>query len=76
MLNYCDYCEVTQSHKLGVGVNFLVNSNLTWFLYQWDIRIKTLPLFGETVKILTEPLDFYRFYATRRFELFFTKMEN
>ncbi|MGC8765453.1 MAG: acyl-[acyl-carrier-protein] thioesterase [Brevinematia bacterium] len=69
LLNYFDDCAVNQSYQLGVGVDFLNNSNVTWFLYEWDIEIEGLPFFGENVRVITEPLDFYRFYATRRFEL-------
>lgn len=69
LLNYFDDCAVVQSEKLGVGVDALLDMNVTWFLYQWDIEIKRLPQSGESVKAITEPLDFYRFYATRRFEL-------
>ncbi len=69
MLNYFDDCAVIQSQNLGIGVGYLFSINATWFLYQWNIEIKKLPSFGEKVKVITEPLDFYRFYATRRFEL-------
>ncbi|MCX7820152.1 MAG: thioesterase [Brevinematales bacterium] len=73
LFNYFDDCAIKQSEAIGVGLNFLTQLGASWFLYQWDISIKELPQYGDIVTVKTEPLEFCRFYGTRRFELFLNK---
>ena len=70
LTNFFDDCAVAQSEKLGIGIEFLNSKGFSWYLYQWDIKIERLPVFGERVVVRTKPEDFYNFYASRSFELF------
>ncbi|MGE5681500.1 MAG: acyl-[acyl-carrier-protein] thioesterase, partial [Bacillota bacterium] len=44
-------------------------NNVAWVLYKWRIDILKYPLFNQTVKVVTEPRAFVRFYAYRTFEM-------
>ena len=69
LLNYFDDIAVTQTEKLGVGIDYLKSINAGWFLGQWKLKISRLPVFGETVRIHTDPSGFYKYYARRDFEV-------
>ncbi len=73
LLNFFDDCAIKQSESIGVGLNYLKSLNASWFLYQWDISIKELPSYNDVVIVKTEPLEFCRFYGTRKFEVFLNK---
>ena len=49
LTNFFDDCAILQSEKLGVGIDFLNSKGFSWCLYQWDIKIVRLPVFGDRV---------------------------
>lgn len=70
LMNFFEDAAISQSERLGVGLEFLKHSRLAWVIHQWNIKIDRYPVFGEKIKVRTYPEGFYKFYAFRKFEVF------
>jgi len=65
---FSDICTM-QSDSRGITLDYMADNNIAWILYKWDINIKRYPLYGETVKVITIPYSFRKFYAYREFKV-------
>ena len=65
------FCDIGmhQSEELGVGVEPLLNKNLTWVFYKYNIKMKRYPGYGEIMRIITKPTGFKKFYAFREYSI-------
>lgn len=59
-----------QSEKLGVGINYLVDKNMAWVFYQYDVKIIRYPKYGEKLKAVTVAKGFKKFYAIREYSIY------
>lgn len=64
-------CDVgtSQSEELGGGIDYLIERNMAWVFYQYDIKINRYPKVGEKLKATTIPMGFKKFYAVRKYEI-------
>lgn len=67
LLNYFQDVTTFHSEDLGLGVSYLMQSNLVWVLSAWQIVVKRYPSLGERVKVGTAPYEFKGFMGLRNF---------
>ena len=67
IMNYFNDICTEQSDKLGISIDFMKEKGIAWIIYKWDIDIKRYPVYGEKIKVRTEPYSFRKFYAYRKF---------
>lgn len=67
IMNYFNDICTEQSDKLGISIDFMKEKGIAWIIYKWDIDIKRYPVYGEKIKVGTEPYSFRKFYAYRKF---------
>jgi len=58
------------AEQLGFGYTNLIVKKLTWVLTRMIIRIEKLPLWGETIEVITWPSGRDDFFAYRDFQFF------
>lgn len=69
LLRILEDIAIIHSDSLGVGLRYYMENNLGWMLARWEIEIKSLPVFKETISVITEPRAFSNIYANRKYEL-------
>lgn len=69
IVNYLSDISIYQSEVLGIGIEYLKESNLGWVLYKWDIDIDSYANYNETITVRTSAYSFRKFYAYRIFEI-------
>ncbi|MBU5454291.1 acyl-[acyl-carrier-protein] thioesterase [Caproiciproducens sp. MSJ-32] len=57
------------SEDLGSGVNELLSKNMTWIFYNYDVKVKRYPKYGEKINVITQSIGFKKFYAVRNYEI-------
>ncbi|MCY6354301.1 acyl-[acyl-carrier-protein] thioesterase [Clostridium sp. ZS2-4] len=67
LIDYFNDVAIYQSEELGVGLDYLLERNMAWILYKWDITIKEYPKIGDKIKVRTLPYSLRKFYAYRKF---------
>lgn len=70
IINYLGDMAMYQSETLGVGIDYLMENNMAWVLYKWDITMDSYPLLNDTIRVETFAHSFKRFYADRKYEIF------
>jgi medium-chain acyl-[acyl-carrier-protein] hydrolase len=70
LIDFLGDIATDHSEKLGLGMDYLRESNVAWVLYKWDIDMYEYPIYGDKITIKTIPYAFKRFYGYRRFEVF------
>ena len=69
LMRYFEEIALLNSDDAGIGLDYYNKNNVAWLLYKWDIIINQRPVYKDTIKIITEPLGYSRFYAYRIFEV-------
>ncbi|WP_079423592.1 acyl-[acyl-carrier-protein] thioesterase [Clostridium oryzae] len=69
LINFLQDTATYQSDKLGVGIDYLIENNMAWVIYKWDIKLYKYPVYGEKIIIKTVPYGLRKFYAYRKFEV-------
>lgn len=69
LMKFFEDIALLQSENVGLGLNYYEKNNVAWLLFKWDIRIKNMPAYKDTVKVITEPIGFRKYYAYRKFEV-------
>jgi len=69
IVNYLGDIAIVQSDSIGVGLDDLAKSNLSWVIYKWDINMIRYPVIGEKITVRTWPFSFRKFYAYRQYEI-------
>lgn len=67
IMNYFNDICTEQSDRLGISIDYMKENGIAWIIYKWDIDIIRYPLYGEKIRVGTEPHSFRKFYAYRRF---------
>lgn len=69
LINYLQDCCSFQAEDLGVGLDYLRDRQLGWYITYWEIKIHSLPKMGEHIKISTWPVFFKGMFGRRNFTL-------
>lgn len=69
LVNLFQDCSLFHSEDVGLGLDYLAHSRTAWFLLNWQVVVERMPVFGERVKVCTQPYDFKGFYGSRNFWL-------
>lgn len=69
LMKYFEDIALLQSENVGLGLNYYELNNVAWLLFKWDIRIHNMPSYKDTIKVITQPFGFKRYYAYRKFEV-------
>ncbi|MGE5431035.1 MAG: acyl-[acyl-carrier-protein] thioesterase [Syntrophomonadaceae bacterium] len=70
IMRYFEDIAIMQSEDASVGLDYYSKNNVAWVLYKWDIEILNYPKFKDTLRIVTCPLAFAKFYAFRSFDVY------
>ncbi|MBR1571867.1 MAG: acyl-[Lachnospiraceae bacterium] len=69
LINYLQDCCTMQAEDLDIGISYLKEQDLGWFLTNWDICIKEMPFIGEEIYVSTWPYKFAGFIGSRNFKV-------
>lgn len=69
IINILSDIGTKQSEELGSGMESLIENNMTWVFYNYDVRIFRNPTYGEKITVKTEAVGFKKFYALRSYEI-------
>lgn len=67
IINYFQDCSTFHSEDLGVGMQYLEQKKLAWWLLHWQIDIIRRPILGEEIEVGTFAYDFKTFFGMRNF---------
>lgn len=70
LMRYFEDIAILQSEDASVGLDYYTNNKVAWVLYKWDIEILDFPKFKDTIRVVTCPLAFAKFYAFRSFDIY------
>lgn len=70
LLKFIEDIGTEQSEKLGCGMKYLIERNMAWVFYQYEIVVHRYPKYAENIKISTEPYDINKFYAFRKYDMY------
>ncbi|HEX2867837.1 MAG TPA: acyl-ACP thioesterase domain-containing protein [Ignavibacteriales bacterium] len=70
LMRYFEDIAILQSEDASVGLDYYTNNKVAWVLYKWDIEILNYPRFKDTIRVVTCPLAFAKFYAFRSFDIY------
>lgn len=69
LLRYFEDIAVLQSEERKIGLEYYKKNNVSWVLHKWNIQFHKYPEFKDTIKVITVPRAFVRFYAYRTYEV-------
>ena len=69
IMRYFEDIAILHSEYVNIGIDYYINHHVVWMLYKWDIKIKRLPSFMETIKVRTVPTSLKSFHAFRYFDI-------
>lgn len=69
IINILSDIGTKQSEELGSGMRELMENNMSWVFYNYHVKIFRDPMYGEKLKVKTEPVGFKKFYALRNYEI-------
>ena len=69
IINILSDIGTKQSEELGASINDLTDRNMAWVFYNYHVKIFREPVYGEKLKVKTEPSGFKKFYALRNYEI-------
>lgn len=70
LMAYFEDIAILQSEDASVGLDYYSNNKVAWVLYKWDIEILDFPKFKDTIRVVTCPMAFAKFYAFRSFDIY------
>ncbi len=69
LVQYLEDIAILDSSSRGMDLAYYDRAQCGWMLLKWDISIKALPVFGETVRVATKVHAMKRFLADREFSV-------
>ena len=69
IINILSDIGTKQSEELGSGIKDLIDKNMAWVFYNYHVKIFRQPIYGEKLKVKTEPAGFKKFYALRNYQI-------
>ncbi|MCU7494534.1 MAG: acyl-ACP thioesterase [Ignavibacteria bacterium] len=76
LMRYFEDIAILQSEEASVGLDYYTKNRVAWVLYKWDIEILDYPKFKDTIRVVTCPMAFAKFYAFRSFDIYSSKDEH
>lgn len=70
IIGYLEDAGGMHSNIAGYGLNNIEQTNLTWVLLYWKIRVFKRPIYGEKLKIETWARNSVKFYTFRDFKVY------
>jgi medium-chain acyl-[acyl-carrier-protein] hydrolase len=70
LMHYFEDIATLHSEALGVTLERYFETGQLFLLLKWDIAVRSMPAFNETVRISTRPTTFRRFLANREYAVF------
>ena len=70
ILEYLEDVAAYHSDSVGVGVNTTDETNFTWLLLDWQVKVIKRPIYGQTLDINTWSRKIIKCYAYRDFEVY------
>ena len=67
LLGYLEDIAILHSEARGMGLDYYESNRCGWMLVKWDVRIRSLPRFGDTVTVHTRINGMKSFFADREF---------
>ncbi|MCY6372124.1 acyl-[acyl-carrier-protein] thioesterase [Clostridium ganghwense] len=67
LIDYLNDVAIYQSEQLGIGLDYMLENNMAWILYKWDISVKEYPKLGDKIRVRTLAHSIRKFYAYRKF---------
>lgn len=75
IIDFFNDVAVYHAEKAGLSLEYMLENNMAWILYKWDINIKRYPKYGEKITVGTEAYAKRKFYAYRKFYILDSKGE-
>ncbi len=69
LLGYFEDIAILHSEARGLGLDWYEENRCGWMLIKWDVSIRELPRFGQTVTLATRINGMKSFFADREFTL-------
>lgn len=70
LMHYFEDIATLHSEALGLTLERYFGTGRLFLLLKWDIAVRSLPVFNETVRLSTRPTAFRRFLANREYAVF------
>lgn len=70
ILEYLEDIAAYHSDSVGIGVNNTDDTNYTWLLLDWQVKVIKRPIYGQTLDIHTWSRKIIKCYAYRDFEIY------
>ena len=70
ILEYLEDIAAYHSDSVGIGVNTTDDTNYTWLLLDWQVKVIKRPIYGQTLDIHTWSRKIVKCYAYRDFEMY------
>jgi len=70
LMHYLEDVATLDSESRGITLDRYFRTGRLFLLLKWDIVVRSLPFFNETVRITTRPTTFKRFLANREYAVF------
>ena len=70
ILEYLEDVAAYHSDSVGIGVNNTDDTNYTWLLLDWQVKVIKRPIYGQTLDIHTWSRKIIKCYAYRDFEIY------
>ena len=75
LMNYLEDMAIEQAEELGIGIDYLIENNIAWVVYKWDVKINKFPYIGDKIRVKTWPYSYRKFYAYRQYEVLNSEAE-
>lgn len=69
IIGYLEDAGGMHSNQAGYGLNNIEQTNLTWVLLYWKIRVFQRPIYGETLTVQTWGRNSTKFYTYRDYKM-------
>lgn len=69
MVDYLQDCSTFQSEDGGVGPDHLAQTQLGWFIANWEIQIDRMPRFGDRIVVSTWSYNIAKLYGWRNYTI-------
>jgi medium-chain acyl-[acyl-carrier-protein] hydrolase len=69
LIHYFEDIAVLNSEERGYTLDYYDKTHHGFMLLKWNIKIYSMPIFNETITIITQPYSFKRFLANRKYRV-------
>jgi len=69
IFEFLEDIAISHCDDLNIGLDFLYQRNLAWFVRKWQVEILELPKYRDYLQVVTNPYALYNFYGYRKFDI-------